>query len=60
MPNIWGGGDPMSQCNMINGHMGNDRQTPMKTLPSLNLVAGGNEKTFNKTKEVSTVKRKVN
>ena len=40
MPNIVGGGGPMSQCNMINGHMGNDRQTPMKTLPSSNFVGG--------------------
>ena len=46
MLNTGGGGGPMSQCNMINGHMGNDRQTPMKTLPSLNFMAGGYEKNF--------------
>ena len=36
---------PMSQCIMGNGHMGtaheqNDRQTPVKTLFSRNLVCG--------------------
>ena len=41
---FWGGVGPMSQCIMGNGHMGTseyrmtDGQTPVKTLPSRNLV----------------------